>query len=622
MLDDDLMNNNKSLTIIYGKKSLKHDNTIFVNEEDFQIPIAESSEIPLKEINRLQKLLFRDKPIPELFIYENFSLWWYLHPSICPQIKKTINFTIKFLQFVEKLKPNTVKIEDDYSTFNLIKQICNKKNIILEYSKLGLAKFKAVQSITRIIQKFRYKKITNAKIKNRKKLFFARNNSIPDISNKIVFAIPTLYRRRFLNPKTGNSEEGEYIQQGIMDLIEKKYSIIGIDLDYTFKGNIQTLSERLKSKMSWFPLEILLQKNNSKHKKHKEFLTKYKNVISHNEFQKLFNFSGISLWEQVEDVFIRLSYTPYLPFYLDLIDLLLFLFNTQKPKAIFLPYETGPLALSFIIAAKRFKIKTIGIAHAIIDKRDPGYSYDRLQSDEDPYGFPLPDITLLLGKFSKQTLLQKNYPSERFVVFGNPVFFNLNKIKELLDEKTLQKKYEINENQKVILFTTEYLQEYYTAQGKYNYDTQIWEKLLENFAGKNEFLLILKPHPSENTTIYEKMLKKFPTTNVFIKQGDLLEMIQISSVVISIYSTTMLDAICMNKPVLRVTFDSGKHGIPYDKFGVVISTSLDKLEDTIYSMFENNQSKNNLEKNRTVFLKEQYNIPEDSPELILKKILD
>lgn len=617
------MISNKPLTIIYGKKSLKEDDKIFSKEEDFQIPIGETSRgIPIKELKRIQRSLFRGKSLPELFVYDDLSLWWYIHPSIYPQLKKTINFTIKFLEFVEQLKPAKVKIEDDFGTFDLIKQICYKKKIDFEYSKLKLIKYKTKKRFLRILQKYRYKKINSEKIKKRKNLFYAKSNSVPSINDKIIFAIPTLYRRCFLNQKTGKSEEGEYIQQGIIDLIENKHSIIGIDLDYTFKGKPEILSGRLESEMSWFPVEILLTKNKSIHEKNKIFLYNYQNIISNNEFHKLFNFSDISLWKQLEDVFIRMSYAPYLPFYLNLLDSLSSLFNKNKPKAIFLPYETGPLALSFIITAKRFKIKSIGISHAVIEHTDPGYLYDRLATKEDPYGFPLPDTTLLFGEFSKQVLIKNNYPDKKFVVFGNPIFFNLNKINKILDSKPLKKKYKTSKNQKVILLTTQYLQEYYTTQGKFNYDTQIWQKLLENFAGKKEFSLILKPHPSENTDVYKKVLQKFPATNVHIIQGDLLELIHVSSVVISIFSTSMLDAICLNKPVIRVTFDDVKHPIPYDKFGVVLSTELNNLMNAIQSIFDNDEIKNSLGKNRAAFLKEQYNIPEEKPELTLKRILD
>ena len=42
----------------------------------------------------------------------------------------------------------------------------------------------------------------------------------------------------------------------------------------------------------------------------------------------------------------------------------------------------------------------------------------------------------------------------------------------------------------------------------------------------------------------------------------------------------------------------------------------------IQSIFDNDEIKNSLEKNRAAFLKEQYNIPEEKPELTLKRILD
>lgn len=619
---NNVANSKSKLKVIYGRKSLNDGQKIFVNEEYFQIPVGEESfGIPITELNKIQKSYLGKQLLPELFIYEDFSLWWFIYPTLYPQFKKTINFVSKFLEFIDKVQPQTIVV-CDFNYFDIIQQICNRKKIMLEYSKLSLLKFKTRRKLFRYIQKYRHKKITALKTKKRINLYYKKFNSVPSINSKIIFAVPTLYRRYFLNLETRESERGEYIQQKIIDLIENKASIIGIDLDYTFKGDDQILSERLEDKMPWFPLEVLLTKDHGKSHKHKEFLKNYGTITSKNEFHKLFNFNGISLWQQLENVFEQMKYASFLPFYLDLMDSLLVLFAIDKPRAIFLPYETGPLALALIIASQRFGIKTIGIAHAVVYTNNPMYSYDQFAMKKNHYGFPLPDFTLLFGKFSKDALENKGYPIEKFVVFGNAAFFNLNKIKTILANKPLHKKYNVSENKKIVLFTTCLLQGYYSSQGKYNYDTKIWRYLLENFANNDNYMVILKPHPNENTVMYEKILQEYKTTNARIIQGDLFELIYISAVVISVFSTSMLDSLCFDKPVIRVKFDNVSHTIPYDKYGVVLSTELENLSKYIHEIINDDKIKNILGKNRAQFIKEQYNIPEDEPALILKNILE
>ena len=615
------MTSNLEITVIFGRESRREANKIYAREEDFQMPIGEESfGVPIRELNKIQRKLVHGTPLLQLFSYDEISLWWFIRSSTYPNFKKIVNFVAKFSEFLDQTKPAKMEVKD-FTYLNIIQQICKKRGIPLKISKTSFLLFRAKRNIIEYMQKHRYRKIYSSKTEKRRSFYFRQHSSLPDITNKVIFAVPTLYRRLVVNPETGKSEKGEYIQQKIIDLIDDKTNIVGIDLDYTFKGGTEILSERLKDIIHWFPIEAILTKNHDQYGKHREFIKKYQKITTSKEFQELFGYEGISLWDNLENIFMRMTYAPYLPHYLDLFDSLIFVFGEQKPHSIFLPYETGPYALAFITTAKKFGIKTIGIAHAVVDKNNPDYSHDQLATKTYSLGFPLPETTLLFGDFSRRTLTSQGYPAEKFVVFGNPAFFNLNKIESFLANKSLRKKYGIKENQKVILFGTQMLQEYYNTHGRYNYDSQVWRYLLEKFGNKEEYALILKPHPQENVEIYQKTLGEFKSKNAHIIQGDLYELIYLSSVVISIFSTFMLDSLVLKRPVIRVEFDKIGATIPYDEFGVIISTSLEDLEEKIHHVLYNEEVRNDLSKNRDRFIKDQFNIPEDNPKLVLKKLL-
>ena len=84
----------------------------------------------------------------------------------------------------------------------------------------------------------------------------------------------------------------------------------------------------------------------------------------------------------------------------------------------------------------------------------------------------------------------------------------------------------------------------------------------------------------------------------------------------------MTDALCLEQPVIRVKFDDVENTVPYDKFGVVISSDLDGMVPEIHNILDNADQRKNLKKNLSQFLKEQNNIPSENAELILKKILE
>lgn len=612
---------NSNTKIVYCSKSFQKDNKIFVNKNNFQISPMETDSIEKSSdyLEKIQNSSINGKTILELLQYHDCSLWWFLHPTLFPAIKQTINFITKFDKFLDEVQPSVVKITEDFQTFEIISQLCKIKKIKLEYSRKELLRFKTVQKIIFQGQKYRYKKIHLNKSKKREDLFYhsKQKNSLK-LEDKFVFVVPTIYRRSILNLKTGKSEKGEYIQQPIMDLIKKKGKISGIDVDYTFKGDFKILLERLKSDMDWTPLEIFV--NNEKQDGHKTFLKKYKKILASNQFKKLFEYNGILFWEQIEFTLLKMSFASHFPFYLNLIDSMAELLLENKPKAIFLTYETGPFALPIIIAAQRYGIKTIGIVHALIPKILSMDSY--LYRDTDiPLKFPIPDYTLVFGDSSKNNLIHYGYPKDKIIAFGNAAFFNLNNIIKILDNTTLYQKYNITKKQKVILFTTEYLQEFHISHGKYDYDTQILLHLLKNFSNKNDFEIILKPHPTEDPKSYEKIIKKYNAKNFQVIQDNLFELIHISNMVISIYSNSIMDALCLKKPVIRVNFDNVKHIVPYDEFEVVVSCELCNLSQEIKNIISNKKLRDKLSHNRDKFIKEQYKIPEDNPTLLLDKIL-
>jgi len=295
----------------------------------------------------------------------------------------------------------------------------------------------------------------------------------------------------------------------------------------------------------------------------------------------------------------------------------------NQPKVIFLPYETGPYALSLIITAKLFKIKTIGITHGLIAKYIPMYSHFNCKTSDNPLGHPIPDTTLVFGEFAKNILLENGYPEDTVEVFGNPAFFNLSKIEIKLQETDLRKKYHIDSSQHVILFTSGKQQPYYSGHGTYDYDVQIWKKLLENFSNNDNFFIILKPHPSEkNIKIYQKILEKHNSKNVLIIYGDLFELLYLSSIVVSVYSTTMIDALCFKKPVIQVKFQTEIHPIPFEKYESVLTSTINSLYDNIVTILNDDKLRNKLSKNRDIFLKDQYDLPEKNPQLKLMKILN
>ena len=593
--------------IIFGEKSYSTNKILFINEEDLELPHGEDYKIAIHEIKKIQESEIENEAVFASFRYTSVDLWWLIYQSLIPRYKKIVNFISQLTKLIEDIKPDIIEVNGNYDKANLIKKICYKNKIKCKLSQEKIFKITLKAKGKKILQKKRFQKITKSKISQRKKIFSEHYSDIPNTNNKIIFCIPTIYRRKIFDYKTQTTRKGEYIQQSIIDNFEND-EIIGMDLDYTFKGDHIILEERLNEKMKWFPIESLITEID--HKNHEKLIKSISNIINSKEFQKKFTYLNIPIWDEIKEFFEEILYEPYIPFYMKLINSLEIYFETHKQKVVFVPYETGPYALSIISVCKKFKIKTIGVQHGYIYDGNPMYVFGKYVNDEYNNSFPFPDEMLLFGKSAKNILRKYSYPENRLNDFGNPAFFNIETMKNSFDKRKLFEKYNIPNNAKVILFTTGKLQKFYTAHGKYDYDEQIWRKLIEIKQKQSDLFIILKPHPQEeNITIYKEIMKNI--SNVIITQDSIFELIQTADIVISVFSSTMIDALCFDKPVIKIKFENEKNSI-FDLTDVVIETKLEELSNVIYKILSDNDYHNSFSNSIKKFVKEQYGIPEQN----------
>jgi len=608
--------------IIFGNESKVENETIFLSNRDFQSPRLsdKTSELANREINKMQNLTFKSISILELFSYKDTPLWYFFHHQLHLKLEDTLAFITNFYECVEAEKPQLIQIKNDFSRLDIINHICNEKKIKLKFSKLDYFLFKIRKVIISKLKKKIIIYLTKKKIKNRRNLFYQKKDNLPNINNRILFPAGPAFRRGIINILEGSTEQGEYFIQNIIDLIDDKNKIVGIDLITKIDSDDIILKERLSSKMTWFPIEVLFKNKNKSRKK--QFLDKYQKTISSKEFQNLFQFNAVPLWPSLKETFEKMNFSPYIPYWIDIIDSLTSLFENEKPKAVMLLYDTGPVSLSLIVICKKFNIRTVGIQHGFIHKFHKDYSHDRFATEKDPFGFPLSDKLFLYGELTKKILLSKGYPSDKLVIFGNPVFFNLKKIENILENQSLFKKYNIDEKKKIILLASSGLQERHYNTLKHNYDVQIWQYLLENFGNNENYYLILKPHPTENSLTYEKILEKFNCTNAKIIQGNIFELIFISSLIVSIFSTIMFDSMCLKKPVIKVKFEDSYSSLLDEFTNVVFSSDLASLSRNIQKVLTNSEIRNNLLRVSAEFTKNSYNIPEENPRDILKDVFE
>lgn len=613
------------MKLIYGtKKGPSTNDSIFITKHDLYAPSEISAQKNTNEIfDRIEKQIVEGKKLYELFRYDDVSLWWFIHPTIYLSLKEAISFIDSFQEILQNKNLDEIRVIDDFNKFPLIQQICKKHHIKVSYPIIAYLKFQITKWFTRKIQPFRYKRITQKKQSTRLEQFKSKKQEIPSIKNKIVFAVATAYRRKILDLKTGNSKSGEFLIGPVIDIVKSiEHEVVGLDLDYTFKGQVELLSQRLDDDIPWFPIEVLTEKlHNDINEKH--FLNYYNQIINDDEFKSVFIYDQISFWSQLESDFVTLSYFPYLPMYMRLIDSCKTYFEANKPLSVFIPYEAGPLALPILIACQKNNIPTIGFQHGLIYGINPDYSHHNFRSENDLMGMPLPDHLLLFGNFAKNKLIdQKTYPPEKLVVFGHAMYFDLEKIISILDSHDIKEKYQVPKNKKIILFTTGRFQRHYHGFETRNHDEKILEKLLQEFGNNDEYFVILKPHPTEEyVEYYKELISKYNSKNFVIIQSDLFELLHLADVIVCYFSTILLDSIALGKYAIEVDFGEKISTIPFKESNVILNSDLDSLKQNIEKLLYDDDLKETFKKNMSSFIKEHFNIPNNLAKDQIKSLI-
>ncbi len=611
------------MNLVYGKKGNEENNTKYLTEDDLKIPMG--LEGYYDTITFLQELInkkINNKNFLENLSYEDFSFWWFIYPTVVPGIQKAINFINKFEEIIDESQFNLVEVVNDFEKLFVIKQICKNKKIKLKFSKVNYQKYIIRQKLLKKIKQNRYNKLFNKKQEKRLSIFKSEKKPLPDVTNKILFLTSTAYRRQIFDYEKNKSVEGEYLQTNIEKIISKlDFKCVGIDIDYTFKGDFSVLEKRLKEDKPWFPIELILDSSFENKEKH-QFDKIIDSLISEKNFQKLFEFKEILFWSMIEFDFQKLNLSPYIQYYILLIKSLTKFLETNRPKAIFLPYETGPYSLSLIIAAEKFGIKTIGIQHGLILKNNTDYAHKIFRDSKNKLGMPIPNQILLFGDFTKNLLIDEGYPPNQLISFGHPDYFDLEKFVKNPLTKNIRARYNIPQNSKVILFATGKLQKYYNIFGKLDYDEQVFEALVKEYSNNKNYFLILKLHPGEVDDYYQKIISKSNSKNIKILNGNLDELLFISNIVISIFSTVLLDSIVLSRPTIRVNFPGNSVPIPYENYDVLVSCELKTLISRIHEILHDDNSIEKLIKNRISFLKFMYNLPNENKINQMKHILD
>ena len=196
----------------------------------------------------------------------------------------------------------------------------------------------------------------------------------------------------------------------------------------------------------------------------------------------------------------------------------------------------------------------MGIQHGLIPTDYPDYLFKEIRDKKNPLGNPIPDVTLVFGEYYKKILTEiGRYPKEKIVIFGNSTYFNFEKIKQMLDKKTILEKNNL-ENKKIILFPLS-MRFYYFGNSP---DRILLDALFQNLKNKDDVIVLIRPHPGDKFD-QETLSKFYPSKNFIISKNSLFEDIFVTDMVVILpISSVSSEVPIFEKPLILVNIEKDK----------------------------------------------------------------
>ena len=281
-------------------------------------------------------------------------------------------------------------------------------------------------------------------------------------------------------------------------------------------------------------------------------------------FEKLFSVHKFSSWSSIKDQFRDIC-TSRFQESTERLFLFKKLFSTFDIDTIFVWVEVGQEEKECILMGKFFSIKSVMLQHG---RYQTSKKWDKFARFLAYFSSSLlTDKQIIWGEITKQYALSHNHSSNNVLIGGSPrhdKFFNLSSRK---NKKT----------GKILLATTGtmYISADSCTTGSQTKYDEYFKEVYRIVKSLPEKKLVVKPHPGPLLTKYvENLVNEIDPSITVIRNTDLHELINECEVLITFNnSTTALEAISLNKPVISLQTESWANEDDIAQAGAVVSIS-------------------------------------------------
>jgi hypothetical protein len=221
----------------------------------------------------------------------------------------------------------------------------------------------------------------------------------------------------------------------------------------------------------------------------------------------------------------------------------------EKPDLILVTSEgSGIFEKALLVAGSLKKIPTLAIQHGHIGPLHQGYMHSKNSiapsgSVQSPY-LQIADKTAVYGPFHYNFLTKISaYPASAVVVTGQPRYDKLLMANKIFSKEDFCAKLGLAPDRKIVLVATQPVP----------MRKAFIESVLKGLKPFPDLQTIVKPHPKENSELYEKLIEEEKMGVILLpREAETLEALYACDLLVAMSSTVITEATILGKPAVTV----------------------------------------------------------------------
>lgn len=388
----------------------------------------------------------------------------------------------------------------------------------------------------------------------------------------VHFSSPAYYRHG-----SGNDDEEDVIAGSLMKLLnaDRGWHVVDIDTEVnlpSFREFRKLCAKVRREGIACIPIESLYSPTvkEKASKLHRELLRIWRQQRTSQAFRTSLSYRSIPLWSLLCGRF-EYAFETYARIAARHVEAVSEFLMKERPSVVTIEFEEGSYGRAAIIACQALGIPSVALQHGVhSDPYIPSYYFRQtaLKHGTDIRACPIATKTAVFGEFTSQNLTQISaYPVEAVAVTGSAMFDSLQSAMNSLTRVNAREALDLVKSGNVVTVMSTFT----VPQERKWFVQTIMHAAKRSAPG---WTWLVKLHPEDPGDDYRTMAAELGLKNVKLSDRKLWETIVASNAVVACYTSTVLDAMALKRPVIS-PFIVGKH----DFLGLLDSGAVEPVKN-------------------------------------------